>query len=104
MLIRLNMFKPSSDDFARCFFCGSFLLFMIHICLCYAVLSVPCSLMITCWERLGLLALLYITVVFFLCFVTFPYGASGKVWYLIVSIPDLCFPFYFYTITCSIVA
>ena len=23
-------------------------------------------------------------------FVTFPYGVSGKVWYLIVSIPDIC--------------
>ena len=28
--------------------------------------------------------------------VTFPYGVSGKVWYLIVSIPDLCLLLYFY--------
>ena len=26
----------------------------------------------------------------FLCFVTFPYGVTGQVWYLIVSISDLC--------------
>ena len=26
----------------RCFFCGSFLLFMFHVSLCYAVLYVPC--------------------------------------------------------------
>ena len=24
---------------------------MFHICLCYAILSVPCSLVITCWEK-----------------------------------------------------
>ena len=26
----------------------------------------------------------------FLCFVTFPYGVLGQVWYLIVLIPNLC--------------
>ena len=25
------------------------------------------------------------------CFVTFPYGVPGQVWYLVVSIPDLYF-------------
>ena len=30
-----------------------------------------------------------------LCFVTFPYGVPGQVWYLIVLIPDFCLPFYF---------
>ena len=30
-----------------------------------------------------------------LCFTTFPYGVSGQEWYLIVSIPDLCFLLYF---------
>ena len=30
-----------------------------------------------------------------LCF-TFPCGVPGQVWYLIVSIPDLCIPLYFY--------
>ena len=31
---------------------------MFHVCLCYAVLSVLCSLVVTCWERADLLALL----------------------------------------------
>ena len=26
---------------------------MLDVCLCYVVLSVPCSLVITCWERPG---------------------------------------------------
>ena len=76
----------------RCFFCGSFLLFMFHVYLCYAVLSVLCSLVITCWKRADLLALL--CVVFSCAFVTFPYGVPFQVWYLIVYIPDLCLPLY----------
>ena len=67
--------------------CGPFLLFMFHVCLYYAVLSVPCSLVITCWERVDLLALL--CVMFSCVFVTIPYGVLGQVWYLIVLIPDL---------------
>ena len=61
---------------------------MYHVCLCYAVMSVPCSLVITCWERADLLTLL--CVMFPCVFVTFPYGVPGQVWYLIVTIPDLC--------------
>ena len=43
-----------------------------HVCLCYAVLSVCCSLVITCWERADLM----------LCFLflTFLYGVPG--WYI----------------------
>ena len=33
-----------------------------------------------------------------LCFVTFPYGVLSQVWYLIVSIPDLCLPSSFFVI------
>ena len=29
-------------------------------------------------------------IMFSCVFVTFPYGLLGQVWYLIVSIPDLC--------------
>ena len=33
----------------------------------------------------------WLVFVMFNCvFVTFPYGILGQVWYLIVSIPDLC--------------
>ena len=36
-----------------------------HVCLCYAVVSVPCSLVITCWERADLLAhLCFVFLVF----------------------------------------
>ena len=62
-------------------------------CLCYAVLSVPYCLLITCLERADLLALL--CVVFTCSFVTFPYGVLGQLWFLIVMIPDLCLPLYF---------
>ena len=96
-MVLLNMFKPSSIFLLTisrlCFFCGSFLSFMIHVCLCYTVLSVPCSLVITCWEKADLLALL--CVVFSYVFVSFPYGVPGQVLYLIVSISDLCLPLYF---------
>ena len=66
---------------------------MVHfcyLCLCvnHALLSVYYSLVVTCWERAGLLTLLY--VMFYCGFVSFPYGVLGQVWYLIVSIPDLC--------------
>ena len=83
-----------------CIFCGSFLLFVFRVCLCYTFVSVPCSFVITCWERADLLALL---CVMFLCvFVTFSYGVPGQVWYLIVSNPDLCLLPYFKTLTFSI--
>ena len=39
-----------------CFFCGSFLLSMFRVC--RAFLSVQCSLVVTCWERADILALL----------------------------------------------
>ena len=55
---------------------------------CHAFLSVHCSIAVTCWDRVNLLALLY--VMFSYVFVTFPYGFLGQVWYLIVSTFDLC--------------
>ena len=74
---------------------GSFLLFLSRVFLCHTVLSVPCSLVVTCWERADLLALL--CVMFSCDFVTFPYGVLDQVWYVIVSIPGLCLLPYFYT-------
>ena len=58
--------------------------YRLHPCL--LVLSVPCSLVVTCWERADLLVPL--CVIFSCVFVTFPYGVLCQVWYLIVSIPD----------------
>ena len=53
----------------------------------HAFASVHCCLVVTCWERADFLA--------FVCdvelrFVTFLCGILGQVWYLIVSIPELC--------------
>ena len=56
-------------------------------------LSDHCILVMTFWERVDLLALL--CVMFSCVFVTCLYGVSGQVWYLIVSIPDLCLLAYF---------
>ena len=67
------------------------LLFLLRVCL--FVLSVHCSLVVIYWEMTNLLALLY--VMFHCLFVTFPCGVPGQVWYLIVSVPDLCFLPYF---------
>ena len=96
-LVPLNMFKSSSNFLMTvprwCFFCGSFLLFMFYVSLCYATLSVPCSLIITYWEKFDLLALLCVT--FSCVFVTFSYGVLGQVWYLIILIPDICLHLYF---------
>ena len=76
------MFKLSSDLFCltvqrQCFL---WILFVIHvsICLCYVILSVPCSLLITCWER--------VTSWFSCVFVSL----FHIVLYLFVSIYDRC--------------
>ena len=50
----------------RCFFCGLFLLVMLHVGVCCAVVFAPCSLVVTCWERADLLAVMFVV------FVTFP--------------------------------
>ena len=64
-LAPLNWFKPSSrsiftDRFKAVPFLGSFLLVMLHVCVCYVVVSVPCSLVVTCWERADLLAVVFV--------------------------------------------
>ena len=58
----------------RCFFCGSFVLFMS--CVCHAFVSVHGCLVVTCWERADLLALV---VQFYCVFVTFPCGNLSQV-------------------------
>ena len=64
-----------------CFVCRSILL--ILFCVCHAVLSVHCSLVVICWEMIGLFALF--CLVFSCGFVTFPRGVLGQVWHLTVS-------------------
>ena len=33
---------------------------MLHVGMYFAVMSVPCSLMVTCWERAALLAVMFV--------------------------------------------
>ena len=78
------------------------LLCMLRVC--HAFLSVHCSLVVTCWKRADLLALLcvmFLLLLFSCVFVTFPCGVLGQVWCLIVSIPDLCLLTYFATPFCK---
>ena len=58
---------------------------MFLFCLVFAIslcASVYMCFVVTCRERADLLALV--------CVCHFPIGILGQVWYLIVSIPDLC--------------
>ena len=48
------------------------------------------------WSPAGEGLTIWILFMMFICvFVTFPCGILGQVWYLIVSIPDLCCLSYF---------
>ena len=70
----------------------------LHCYLCFVSVVLSC-LVVTCWERSDLLALLY--VMFSCVFGTFPCSVLGQVWYLTVSNPDilpssvLCSNFFF---------
>ena len=59
-------------------------------CVCHAFASALLCLVVTCWERADKLFMMLNCV-----FVTFPCDILGQVWYLIVSIPDLCHLSYF---------
>ena len=61
-------------------------------CVSHAFAPVHCCLVVTCWERAHLLALVGDV---YCIFVTFPCGILCQVWYLIVSFPDLCRLSYF---------
>ena len=54
-------------------------------CVCHAFDFVYCCLVVTCWERADLLALVCDV---YCDFVTFTFVILGQVWYMIVSIPD----------------
>ena len=69
-------------------------IFFFAICVSYhTVLSVSCSLVVSCWDMTDPLALLF--VMLSCSFVIFPYGVLGQVWYLIIWIPDICLLPYF---------
>ena len=70
-------------------------IFHVFFCLVFAIplcASVYMCLVVTCWERADLLALVC-GVQMWVCHL--PIGILGQVWYFIVSIPDLCTLFYF---------
>ena len=83
--VYVKVVKYFTDRSKAVLFCGSFVLFMP--CVCHAFVSVHFCLVVTCWERADLLALVYDVL---LCFVTLQCGILGQVWCLIVSRPDLC--------------
>ena len=56
-------------------------------CVSHAFASVHCCLVVTCWERADLLALVGDVNCIF---VTFPCGILGQVWHLIVSFAIPC--------------
>ena len=77
-LVPSNMFKPSRDFFTdRSEAVLLLWIFYLFICVsCRAVLSVPCSRLVTCWECADLLTLLF--VMFSCVFVTFPIWCPGS--------------------------
>ena len=57
-----NMSKPSSNfltDYSKAMPL-LWILFVFHVCLCHAIFSVPCSLVVVCLERAHPLALLWV--------------------------------------------
>ena len=68
------------------------LCYLCHVFVMPLCMSVHCCLVVTYWERADLLDSF---VIFGCVFVTFPCGILGHVWYLIVSIHDLCHLSYF---------
>ena len=72
---------------------------MDHLCFCVlcflCFLSVHCCLVVTCWERADIVALVGDA---YCIFVTFPCGILRQMRYLIVSFPDICLITYFPTI------
>ena len=73
---------------------------MDHLCyLCLVFVMLSRLFIVALWPRDGKRLTSWLLFVMFNCvFVTFPCGILGQVWYLIVSIPDLCRLSYFYNI------
>ena len=64
-------------------------------CVCHALASAHCCLVVTCGKGLAS----WLSFVALKCMiVTFQIGILGQVWYLIVLITDLCPLSYFHTI------
>ena len=70
---------------------------MDHLCyFCLVFLMLSRLFIAALWSPAGKGRASWLSFVMFNClFVTFPCGILGQVWYLIVSIPDLCCLSYF---------
>ena len=70
---------------------------MDHLCnLCLVFVMLSCLFIAALWSSAGKGLTSWLSFVMFNCvFVTLPCGILGQVWYLIVSIPDLCRLSYF---------
>ena len=90
VLFPCNLRKISQSLLSVAFKIDTF--FVSCVSLTHAFASVHCCLVVTCWERADLLALVGDV---YCIFITFPCGILGQVWYLIVSFPDLCHLSYF---------
>ena len=60
-------------------FSGSFLFVMLHIGVCCAAVSVPRSLVVTCWERADLLAVMFVVFCHFSKYVLVCIRIKGEV-------------------------
>ena len=64
---------------------------MDHLCYLCLVFVMLCLFVAALWSPAGKVLTSWLLFVMFNCiFVTFPCGILGQVWYLIISIPDLC--------------
>ena len=90
----LNPFKPPVKNFtdrSRVVLLWIFYVFSVLSLLCFCERRLFC-LVVTCWERADLLALVCGVQ---LCVCHFPIGILGQVSYLIILAPDLCTLSYF---------
>ena len=70
---------------------------MGHLCyLCLVFVMLSRLFIAALWSHAGKGLTSWLEFVKFNCFVTFPCGILGHVWYLIVSIPNLCRLSYFH--------
>ena len=69
---------------------------MDHLCyLCLVIVMLLRLFLAALWSPAGNRLTSWLLFVMHCDFVTFPCGILGQVWYLIVSIPDLCHLSYF---------
>ena len=64
--------------------------------LCFVFVMVSCLFIEALWSPAGIGLTLWLSCLLcFIVFVTFPYSVLGQLWYLIVSISDICLLTYF---------